>query len=83
MSWPLSTADIFRADGNGRKRASTVPVVSGTDRPRSNENVAAASVPSLRPHSSALDTSSGNSECEENEEVGGDGELVPLVGYRQ
>lgn len=73
---PPSTADTLRVDGNGRKRASTVSVVSGIDRPQPNKNAAPAPI---RPDSSALDTSSddSDSEDEDDEEVDSDGEPVP------
>ncbi|KAH0837839.1 hypothetical protein J3R83DRAFT_6051 [Lanmaoa asiatica] len=74
---PPSTVDTLRVDGNGRKRASTVSVVSGTDRPQPNKNPAAAPMPSVRPDSSALDTSSDDSESEDDEEVDSDGEPIP------
>ncbi|KAG6380670.1 hypothetical protein JVT61DRAFT_5041 [Boletus reticuloceps] len=75
---PPSTADTLRVDANGRKRASTVSVVSGTDQPQLNKNIAAAPMPSFRPGSSA-DTSSDDSDSEEDEdeEVDSDGEPLP------
>ena len=74
---PPSTADTLRVDGNGRKRASTVSVVSGVDRPLLNKTVAAAPIPNLRPDSSNLDTSSDDSDSEDDEEVDSDGEPLP------
>jgi len=71
---PPSTADILRVDGNGRRRASTVSVVSGPDRPQPNKSVAAPPIPSLRPNSSAMATSSDDSDSEDDEEVDSDGE---------
>lgn len=73
-----STADTLRVDGNGRKRASTVSVVSGTDHPQLNKNVAPAPMPSLRPDSSVLDTSSNESDSEDDEEVDSDGQPLPV-----
>lgn len=79
---PPSTADTLRVDVNGRKRASTVSVVSGSgsgsgsDRPQVNKIVPAPPMPSPRPESSA-DTSSDDSEDEDDEEVDSDGEPIP------
>lgn len=74
---PPSAADTLRVDGNGRKRASTVSVALGTDRPQPNKNAATAPTPNLRPESSALDSPSDDSASEEDEEVDSDGEPVP------
>ncbi|KAG8219314.1 hypothetical protein J3R82DRAFT_195 [Butyriboletus roseoflavus] len=80
---PPSTADTLRVDGNGRKRASTVSVVLGTDSPQPNKNVAAVPRLNLRPGSSALDAPSDDSESEEDEEVDSDGEPVPKPGRKR
>ena len=78
---PPSAADTLRLDSNSRKRASTVSAVSGMDNSRPLRNSTAQS--SVRPNSSALQSSSDSSEDEDDEDADSDGEPTQKLDHER
>lgn len=77
---PPSTADTLRVDGNRRKRASTLSVVSVAE---PNKSSTSPPIPGHRPGASALDSSSEDSESDDDEEVDSDGVPIPQKPARK